>query len=152
MDTLFKTLPRDLQWEILSEFVGTHVVRKGKLMRKIVYITIDGIIMRQLGNNHFLPVINGLRVRERLPWLYDRNDNLRHYIRFRVDTQMKFCEDVVTGDTIYCYRKVIDDLPLWKLYFTALKVKDVIILPPFVKNVYPSYEFTNKKRKFPLIR
>ena len=37
MDKLFKALPRDLQWEILSEFVGTHVVRKGKLMRKLVF-------------------------------------------------------------------------------------------------------------------
>ena len=36
MDELFKALPRDLQWEILSEFVGTHVVRNGKLMRKMV--------------------------------------------------------------------------------------------------------------------
>ena len=35
MDKLFKALPRDLQWEILSEFVGTHVVRNGKLMRKM---------------------------------------------------------------------------------------------------------------------
>ena len=35
MDNLFKALPRDLQWEILSEFVGTHAVRNGKLMRKL---------------------------------------------------------------------------------------------------------------------
>jgi hypothetical protein len=36
IDQLFNALPRDLQWEILSEFVGTHAVRKGKLMRKLV--------------------------------------------------------------------------------------------------------------------
>jgi hypothetical protein len=35
MDNLFKALPRDLQWEILSEFVGTHAVRNSKLLRKI---------------------------------------------------------------------------------------------------------------------
>jgi hypothetical protein len=35
MDQLFKALPRDLQWEILTEFVGTHTVRNGKLLRKI---------------------------------------------------------------------------------------------------------------------
>ena len=35
MDNLFKALPSDLQWEILQDFVGTHVVRNGKLMRKM---------------------------------------------------------------------------------------------------------------------
>ena len=34
MDQLFKALPEVLQWEILSEFVGTHVVRYKKLRRK----------------------------------------------------------------------------------------------------------------------
>jgi len=37
MDQLFKALPRDLQWEILSEYVGSHSVRKGKLMTKMVF-------------------------------------------------------------------------------------------------------------------
>ena len=35
MDQLFKALPRDLQWEVLADFVGTHVVRNGKLLRKL---------------------------------------------------------------------------------------------------------------------
>jgi hypothetical protein len=35
MDNLFKALPRDLQWEILADFVGTHTVRNGKLIRKL---------------------------------------------------------------------------------------------------------------------
>ena len=39
MDNLFLKLPRDLQWEILTEFVGTHVVRNGKLMRKLPTMT-----------------------------------------------------------------------------------------------------------------
>ncbi len=37
MDQLFKALPRDLQWEVLVDFVGTHAVHGGKLMRKIAY-------------------------------------------------------------------------------------------------------------------
>jgi len=35
MDHLFKALPEALQWEILTEFVGTHVVRNNKLRRKL---------------------------------------------------------------------------------------------------------------------
>lgn len=136
MDKLFKALPRDLQWEVLTEFVGTHVVRNGKLIRKIVY-------------NHTLPAKS---VRQRLSWLYDRHDNLQHYVRFYKDTQMKFCEDAITGDTIYCYRKVIDDLPLWEIQFTPPRAEDAITLPPFVKHTYPSYPYTEKKRRIPLIR
>ena len=34
MDNLFKALPEVLQWEILTEFVGSHVVRYKKLRRK----------------------------------------------------------------------------------------------------------------------
>ena len=51
LDELFKALPRDLQWEVLCEFVGTHVVHGGKLMRKLAY------------NNYRLPtIIQPLRV------------------------------------------------------------------------------------------
>ena len=34
MEQLLKALPRDLQWHILAEFVGSHAVRKGRLMKK----------------------------------------------------------------------------------------------------------------------
>ena len=37
MDSLFKALPRDLQWEILENFVGTHIVRNGRLRRKLIF-------------------------------------------------------------------------------------------------------------------
>jgi hypothetical protein len=139
MDKLFKALPRDLQWEVLSEFVGTHVVRNGKLIRKIAH-TIGG------------GVVTGQRVRQRLSWLYDRHDNIQHYVRFYTNEQMKFCEDAITGDTIYCYRKIIDDLPLWEVQFTSPRAEDTITLPPFVKHTYPSYPYTNKKRRIPLTR
>lgn len=136
MEQLFKSLPRDLQWEVLTEFTGTHVVRYGKLMRKISY-------------NHDLPVV---RVRKYLPWLYDRHDNIQHYVRFYEDTPMKFCKDAHSGETIYCYRKVIDDLPLWELHFTPPRAEDAITLPPFEKHTYPSYPYTAKKRRIPLTR
>ena len=136
MEQLFKALPRDLQWEVLTEFTGTHVVRYGKLMRKVAY-------------NDELQV---KRERQYLSWLYDRHDNIQHYVRFNTDTQMKFCKDAVSGETIYCYRKVIDDLPLWELHFTPLRPEDTNTLPPFEKHAYPSYPYTAKKRRIPLTR
>lgn len=36
MDQLFMALPCDLQWEVLSKFVGSHAVRNGRLKRKLV--------------------------------------------------------------------------------------------------------------------
>jgi len=153
MDLLFKALPRDLQWEILTEFVGTHAVRNGKLMRKIVYIKTasDDINGRQMAYNKVLPIINPVRVRQRLSWLHDRDDVGAQYVRFFTDTKMKFCEDTITGNTIFCYRKVRDYTVLWKADFTHRTVDDVI-LAPFVKHSYPSYEYTNKKRRIPLVR
>ena len=155
MDQLFKALPCDLQWEVLSEFVGTHAVRKGKLRRKIVYGMVDGKVMRQLDNNAFIPVVNGLKVRQRLAWLFDRDEaEWPQYIRFTTlgNRQMQFCYDGVSGDTIFGYRKTVDFHTLWEIQYPVTRVEDAVVLSPFTKHVYPSYEYTDKKRRIPLIR
>lgn len=142
MDQLFKALPRDLQWEILSEFVGTHVVRNGKLIRKIVYSTMNLRLIRQLEDGYFVPVLNPIRVRQRLLWLSDRPEDARPlYIRFAtlVNQHIKFCDDGVTGDTIFCYRKIVDHHVLWEVQNPTPRAVDAVTLPPFVKHSYPSY-------------
>jgi hypothetical protein len=140
MDQLFKALPRDLQWEVLTEFTGTHVVRYGKLMRKIAF-------------NHVLPV---KRARHHLLWLYDRQleDKRPQYIRFTtlVSKPVQFCYDGHSGDTIFCYRKIVDYHTLWEVQYPLPRAEDAITLPPFVKHIYPSYPYTEKKRRIPLIR
>ena len=155
MNQLFKALPSDLQFEVLSEFVGTHTVRKGKLRRKIVYSMVDGKLMRQLDNNTFIPVVNGLKNRQRLAWLHDRPEDTRpKYIRFTTlgNRQMQFCYDGVTGDTIFGYRKTVDYHILWEMQYPVARAEDAVTLPPFVKHDYPSYPHTNKKRRIPLSR
>jgi hypothetical protein len=154
MDLLFKALPRDLQWEVLTEFVGTHVVRNGKLIRKIVYGTMNLRFIRQLENGYFVPVLNPIRVRQCLAWMYDRQDARPKYIRFTTlgNQQMKFCDDGIAGDTIFCYRKIVDQHTLWEVQYPAFRAADAVTLPPFVKHSYPSYEHTNKKRRIPLVR
>lgn len=77
MDQLFQQLPRDLQWEVLIEFVGTHVVRNGKLIRKIAFSTTQhGKLQRQVGDE-WVAVVNGKRVRQLYAWDYDRPENIR---------------------------------------------------------------------------
>jgi hypothetical protein len=155
MNQLFRALPSDLQFEVLSEFVGTHAVRKGKLRRKIVYSMVDGSLVRQLDDNTFIPVVHGLKNRQRLTWLHDRPEaEWPKYIRFTTlgNRQMQFCDDGVTGNTTFGYRKTVDYHILWEMQYPVARAEDAVILPPFVKHVYPSYPHTNKKRRIPLAR
>jgi hypothetical protein len=43
MEKLFRSLPTELQWEILCVFVGSHVVRNNKLRRRL-----DGRIHKEI--------------------------------------------------------------------------------------------------------
>lgn len=118
MEQLFKALPRDLQWEVLVEFVGTHAVHGGKLMRKLAY------------NNYLLPQMMS---------------------PFRVITN-----NLQPGQVHYFYRKMIDgELHVFNCCTTtySLSINEThIAFAPFVKHDYPSYPYTNKKRRIPLIR
>ena len=146
MYNLFKKLPRDLQWEVLTEFVGTHSVRKGKLIKKIAYSTQNNHLHRHIElNDTYVPVVNGVRVRYVFPWL-TRRETEKQYIRFRSLKALQFVEDPLTGETIICRHKVISFIDMWEVKFA--KVEDTTsVLPPFVKHTYPSYPFTTKKNK-----
>jgi hypothetical protein len=118
MDQLFKALPRDLQWEVLVEFVGTHIVHSGKLMRKLAY------------NNYLLP-----------PMMRP----------FRVITNA-----IQPGQVHYFYRKMIDEeLHVFNVCTTTYSLsinESPQTIEPFVKHEYPSYPYTDKKRRIPLAR
>ena len=147
MEKLFRNLPTDLQWHVLQNFVGTHVVRNGKLLRKLTYYTAhDGSLMRQVGNESLL-VVNGMKQRRRPhDWSYDKDENIRYHIRLRDLPTIRFYEDNISGDTIYGYNKMYEGIyPVWELHFPTYKVADELVLPSFVKKVYPSYPYTNKK-------
>ena len=150
MDQLFLTLPRDLQWEILSEFLGTHSVRKGKLIRKIVYTKFKGKIFRQIGSDRYMrvKVAESVRVRPCKTFLSSRNVDVPRYIRLPKDIPMAFWEDPYNGDTIYLSRTMERDpyIPFWKVSFASVRTEDSVVLPAFVKHSYPSYEYTKKKR------
>ncbi len=139
MDQLFKALPRDLQWEILSEFVGSHSVRKGKLMRKLVFD------YRHLRVQYLVCGI----VKCNVP-VYKEEYNTVTYAWLRDGSQLMFCEDPVSGEMGYTFRKRVprthSSMPkCWtREYFP---MNNSIILPPFEKHVYPSYPDTDKKKK-----
>jgi len=147
MDNLFLKLPRDLQWEILTEFVGTHVVRNGKLMRKM---SLD------INTAQYKYTI---RDRPCYGWLYKRfkdEDNTRVCARFPSnESHMMFWRDPNTDDTIILCRKSAELDSLWdklcEAQFTTIVLEN-LDLQPFIKHTYPSYPFTDKKKRIPLTR
>ena len=101
MENLFRALPRDLQWEVLTEFVGTHVVRRGKLMRKIIL------------NGVSIPV----RQRNPLPKIYSAQDGaIPRFIRlYSEEKVLRFFRDQYTDETVYLYRKQMNHMTLYEV-------------------------------------
>ena len=133
MDNLFLKLPRDLQWEILTEFVGTHVVRNGKLMRKMT-----GTAQAKLASNiKQLPLYIPLGT-----WIayngicYNTNVVLRR--DYKMDIYL--WEMGNTREITYLY---------YRYNYTSdshrYEMKSGLSLPPFKKHDYPSYPYTDKK-------
>jgi hypothetical protein len=133
MDQLFRALPRDLQWEVLTEFTGTHTVRKGKLRRKMVF-----------------------DARHQLVQDIPRIQTIVHGI-----TQVELsggrkisCYQYPNGKDIYYifvsnrpYDPTRPDYHCGKIITNVLPPENSVYLPPYVKHSYPSYEYTDKKKK-----
>jgi hypothetical protein len=115
---LFKHLPRNLRWDVLSEFVGSHAVRKGKIMWKMVFDDMYQMVPR---------------IRECYIYLYNRNYNAKTDVQLWSGSQLMFCEDTKFGEMSFGHQ------------YTPLNDSDK--LPPFEKHSYPSYEDTDKKKK-----
>ena len=134
---LFKNLPRDLQWEVLTEFLGSHAVRKGKLIKRLVFDNRHQMIQK-------LPRINRCYI-----WLYIRNFNATDDVQL-CGSQLMFCQDPKSGEMGYLFRKrktrthSREELR-YALQYTPLN--DSVVLPPFVKHSYPSFPDTEKKKR-----
>jgi hypothetical protein len=137
MDKLFKNLPRDLQWEVLTVFVGSHAVRKGKLIQKLV----SGIKFQRIQEMR--------RIQKCYIGQYIQDFNTMSFVQFSNGSQLMFCECPYTGQLGYKFRQVIKRECSWMpkaygLQYTPLTRSAP--LPPFEKHAYPSYEYTDKKK------
>jgi hypothetical protein len=148
LDNLFKALPRDLQWEILTEFVGTHVVRNGKLMRKLPSMT------NTLKHHIF-------HTNPKFPWHYSKYGTITtnfvtpcflseafailSYVQMTDDGyRIMYCTNRKQSYIIFrTATKIVDGREIWD--DERFLIDDSVVLPPFKKNTYPSYPFTNKK-------
>jgi len=143
INQLFKALPSDLQWEILTEFIGTHVVRNGKLIRKMT-----GEVQLRLLNSMRCNY-DGLYLKFNLE-TYNRNSVTQIDHNGDIDTKVLLlakykmyvflCTTVVNNDIKMCYRYVTSH------QVHIIPIDNSVILPPFKKKYYPSYEYTDKKK------
>jgi hypothetical protein len=153
IDQIFKALPRDLQWEILSEFAGTHVVRNGKLMRKLTMT-----IPHQTLKHHIF------HISPKYPWHYSKygtistNFEIPCFLSEAVNIvsqvtlsddgyQIMYCEGAVKRNMSYIIfrtaTKIIDGRGMWD--DERFLIDDSVVLEPFIKHEFSSYPFTNKK-------
>jgi len=137
---LFKNLPRDLQWEVLSEFVGSHAVRKGKLIKKIVF-----------GDRHKM-LMERPSIRQEIGIGYDTSFFYAEAaVIMRDERYLAFGEGSGSGRLAHGFRKIVpgdddDNRPWHGLNMVITYIDDSVILPPFVKHSYRSYEDTDKKK------
>jgi len=132
VDQLFRALPRDLQWEVLTEFTGTHTVRKGKLMRKIVFNDRHQMIKDM---HRIQTIVHGIT-----------------QVELSGGRKISCYQSPNGKDTYYMF---INNRPYdptrsyhcGKIITSVLPPENSIDLPPFVKHSYPSYEHTDKKKK-----
>jgi len=151
LDQLFNDLPRDLQWEILSEFLGTHVVRKGKLMRKLVLPLQFPQLKYNIITNHWaFPWRYGkygkIYVHPEIPCFLSECVNIVSFVKLPEDGMVMYCEGTITKKKSYIFRtatKMVDDRPTWD--HERVMLDESTILTPFIKHEYSSYPFTNKK-------
>jgi hypothetical protein len=137
MNKLFNALPRDLQWEVLTVFVGSHVVRKGKLIQKLV----SGIKFQRIQEMH--------RIQKCYIGQYIQDFNTLSFVQFSNGSQLMFCEEPTYGELGYTFRQVINRECSWmsKAYGRQyVPMDDSVDLQPFEKHTYPSYEHTDKKK------
>jgi len=141
MDDLFKALPTALQWEILCVFVGSHVVRNNRLRRRL-----DGKVQKEILANSIenskshrlqstIPPILTIFNEYKIPWLYKYE--VIGMVHFSAGAKRILLKQKCTGQLSHWY--------IGHDRWTVITI-DELILPPYIKYVYPSWESTDKKK------
>jgi len=138
MDQLFMSLPSDLQWEVLTKFAGTHAVRKGKLMRKLVFDSRHQMIQDM---SRIYPSIS---VNYDIYYFYAISVVIMSNGRY-----LALGESPVDETLSYGFRRILKYDEPWHNdgYLKHIPLDDSVVLPPFEKHSYPSYEDTDKKKR-----
>ena len=144
MEQLFIKLPQDLQWEVLSEFVGSYAVRKGKLIRRMIFDKKYELVKYMIED---MPRI--------CPNVSYKYDDYTFYVSNLVimsdGRYLAYGEQPETGETGYGFRRI----PRWnerwgndggRAVLKLVLLDDSNVLPPYVKNTYDRYGQKKKAR------
>ena len=138
MDQLFLSLPSDLQWEVLTQFAGTHAVRKGKLIKRIVFDARHQMIQD-------MPrICPSVSVEYDIYYFYAIS-----VVKMSNGRYLALGESPVDEALSYGFRRILRYDELWhnEGYLKHIPLDDSVVLPPFEKHSYPSYEDTDKKKR-----
>jgi hypothetical protein len=145
MDQLFKALPQDLQWEILTDFVGGFAVRNNKLRRFLTDNPMIQIMRQTYGINPLRPpdcYLKNFVVYKRRPLMpyIDDMENTIAEAKMEFSQKGKFVMlfmNIFTNQYSYGYNSSVQ--------WTITPIDDSVVLPPYERHHYPSYPNTNKK-------
>ena len=144
---LFLTLQSELRCElrriILKEFSGTHQVQKGGLIKKMVFDDRHQMLLN-------MPLISQkIGIEYDTSFLWAETAAIMSNNRY-----LAFGESCGSGRLAHGFRKIVpvdddddDNRPWYGLNMEITYMDDSVVLPPFEKHSYPSYENTNKKKK-----
>jgi hypothetical protein len=133
MYNVFASLPRDLQWEVLTEFVGSHSVRKGKLIKKIVF------------DNRHQMLLDRPVIRQKIGIEYDTSFFWAETaVIMSNDRYLAYGEGSGSGRLAHGFRKIVpgddDDNATWYgLNMEIAYMDESVVLPPYEKHSYDRY-------------
>lgn len=179
-DEIFTKLPRELQWEILTDFVGGYVVRYNKLRRIMSGELQEKLVEHIFGLNQWSwrslwlkPFVRfpfsdfdhlGMSILNRYLVLYYRSDGTLYdsWIDPELVEIVAVAEFSRRGECVVLFQSKVDGQLSYGVHTSRNKgfdgrwfireVDDSVVLPPFEKHVYPSYPCTNKKMGRPVLK
>lgn len=135
---LLKKMPEDVIWKILSEYLGTHYIEEGKLIRKLnrtINLSKRPLLIVRGKYNYK----NDFIVLDNFYW--------ESMVIFNKNMRLYFCEDPSNGNICYIYDTLrTTDTNIEKYKITTM-IDNSIYLPPFTKNHYPPLTYMKKRKK-----
>jgi len=148
MDELFKNLPDVLQIHILCIYVGTHVMRNGKLRRRFDGKIQEKLLSSTIYDQHYRlylkeDILYDERIlpyfQEKPPCCYETyNIIAMNIFNYQCNSRV-LVEHRITGELVVWYK-------FNKKKWNYSILDDSIILEPFVKHQYSSWQNTDKKK------
>lgn len=141
LNQLFLTFQHNLRWISLIEFVGSHTVRDGKLIKKIAFDERHQMLMVRPSIHQVIGIG------------YDTSFfNAETAVIMSNERYLAFGEGSGSGRLAHGFRKIVpgeddDNRPWYGVNMEITYMDDSVVLPPFEKHSYPSYEYTDKKKK-----